>query len=229
MVCDKEPHVYLDRLMKWTMARPAALLALAAVAPLMVYAAFNGYVALDRRQADLTAQSVASAKILADSVDSQIDGVMEDAETLAGAPALDPVAGRPANLMVWEEVALRTRRRHHEWQAVVLMAPDGRWLYSTEPDDDALHQKVEDTGSFQAAFSTGRPTVGDVVRGGAHGKWGIPLRAPVVREGQGHLSGDGGPQPHGHPPDPEHPAAPGAVGHGGGQQPGSHRGQAARR
>ena len=175
--------MYLDRWMKWTIVRPAALLALAAIAPLVAYAAFNGYVALDRRQADLTTQSVTSAMVLADGIDRQIGAAMEDAETLAGAPALDPVAGRPANLAVWQEVALRTRRRHHEWQAVVLMTADGRWLYSTEPGDDAPHRKVEDAGSFHEAIATGRPAVGDVVRG-AHGKWGIPLRAPVVRDGK---------------------------------------------
>jgi signal transduction histidine kinase len=99
------------------------------------------------------------------------------------APALDPVGGHPANLKVFEEVAFRTRQRHHEWLAVVLTAPDGRWLYSTEPDDDAPHRKVEETVSFRQTISTGRPAVGDVVRG-AHGKWGIPLRAPVVRDGK---------------------------------------------
>ena len=55
--------MYLDRWMKWTIVRPAALLALAAIAPLVAYAAFNGYVALDRRQADLTTQSVTSAMV----------------------------------------------------------------------------------------------------------------------------------------------------------------------
>ena len=174
---------HLERLMKRTMARPATLLALAAFAPLAIYAAFNGYMALDRRQAGLTDQSVASARALAEGIDREVGAALEDAETLAEAPALDPVNGRPANLKVFEDVAFRTRARHPEWLAVVLMTPDGRWIYSTQPDDDAAHRKVEETVSFAEAVSTGRPTVGDVVRGG-HGKWGIPLRAPVVRGGK---------------------------------------------
>lgn len=180
---DEESAVRFDRLMTWSLVRTAALLALAVFAPLATYAIFNGLVALDRRHADLTARSVASARALAETVDRQIGAAMEDAETLADAPALDFVDGRPANLKVFEAVALRTRRRHAEWRAVVLRTADGHWIYSTEPDDDAPHRTVQDRASLDRAVATGRTAIGDVVRD-SRGKWGLPLRAPVVRDGK---------------------------------------------
>jgi signal transduction histidine kinase len=175
--------LHLDRLRKSALARPAALLALCVLAPLATYAAFNAYFALDRRQAALTEQSIAGVQALVENIDRQIATGLEDAETLAEAPALDPVGGRPANLEVFEEVARRTAERHTDWLAVVLRAPDGRWLFSTRPDDDAGHRQVEDWRSFQQAVTTGRAVVGDITRGKL-GNWGIPLRAPVVRGGK---------------------------------------------
>jgi len=173
--------VQLNGLLKWRMARPAVLLALAAFAPLVIYAGFNGYVALSRRQAAMADQSVTTAQSLVENIDRQIASNMEDAQTLAEAPALDP--SPRGNVAVFEEVAKRSRQRHNDWMAAVLMTPDGRWVFSTEPDDDAPHRIAEDMPSLRKAVQTGQPVVGDIVKG-AHGKTGIPLRAPVVRGGK---------------------------------------------
>ena len=175
--------MHLERLWKSALARPAALLALCVLAPLATYAALNAYIALDRRQATLTEQSIAGVQALVENIDRQIGTGLEDAETLAEAPALDPVGGRPANLMVFEEVARRTRERHSDWLTVILLAPDGRWLFATGSENDPSERHVEDEVSFRQAVTTGRPVVGDIVRG-KHGRWGIPLRAPVLRDGK---------------------------------------------
>jgi signal transduction histidine kinase len=175
--------LHFDRLRKSALARPAALLALCVLAPLAIYAAFNAYIALDRRQATLTQQSIAGVQALVENIDRQIATGLEDADTLAGAPALDPVNGRPANLKVFEDVARRMAERHPDWLTVILLTPDGRGVFSTRPGDDGIHREVADAPSFQRAVTTGRPVVGDIVRGKL-GRWGIPLRAPVVRGGK---------------------------------------------
>ena len=175
--------MHLDRLRKSALARPAALLALCVLAPLAIYAAYNAWLALDRRQAGLTQQSTAGVQALVENIDRQIATALEDAGTLAEAPALDPVNGRPANLKVFEEVARRTAHRHPDWLAVLLLAPDGRWIFSTRPDDDATHRQAEDRPSLELSVTSGQLVVGDIVKGQL-GKWGIPLRAPVVRDGK---------------------------------------------
>ena len=106
--------MYLDRLRKSALARPATLLVLAVFAPLAIYAIFNAYVALDRRDAELTAQSIAGVQAIVENVDRQIATGVEDAETLAEAPALDQAVGGPANLKLFEEVARRSGASHTE-------------------------------------------------------------------------------------------------------------------
>jgi signal transduction histidine kinase len=175
--------LHFDRIRKSALARPAALLALCVVAPLAIYAAFNAYIALDRRQATLTQQSIAGVQALVENIDRQIATGLEDADTLAGAPALDPVNGRPTDLKVFEEVARRMAERHPDWLTVILLTPDGRGVFSTRSGDDGIHREVADAPSFLQAVTTGRPVVGDIVRGKL-GRWGIPLRAPVVRGGK---------------------------------------------
>jgi len=179
----QERTLHLDRLWKSALARPAALLALCVLAPLATYAAFNAYLALDRRQASLTEQSIAGVQALVENIDRQISTDLEDAEILAEAPALDSKNGKPANLQVFEEVARRTVKRHPDWLTVLLQSPDGRWLFGTRPGDDTPGRQVSDWPSFQRAVSTGQPVVGDIVKGPL-GKWGIPLRAPVRRDGK---------------------------------------------
>jgi hypothetical protein len=173
----------LNWLGKRTWARPAVLLSLAAFAPLAIYAAFNGYLALDRRQVTLSEQSIGAAQTLAENIDRQIAAGIDDAQTLAGAPALDPTPDGPANLEVFKEVAHRYRERHSDWLKVLLLTPDGRWLYSTQPEDDLASRTVEDPASLKQAVATGQPVAGDMVKGKG-GRWGIPLRAPVVRNGK---------------------------------------------
>jgi signal transduction histidine kinase len=163
-------------------ARPVALLGLAAFGPLVIYAGFNGYVALTRRQAGMTQQSMTAARSLAETIDRSIAANVEDAEALAASPLLDPDAG-PAGLKLWKTSALRARERHPGWLAVVLIRPDGHWEYSTEPEDAGKHPLAANPQSFAAAMTSHQLVVGDVVRG-PHGRWGIPLRAPVIRDGR---------------------------------------------
>jgi signal transduction histidine kinase len=175
--------LYFDRLRKTALARPAVLLVLAVFAPLAIYAVFNAYVALDRRDAQLTAQSIAGVQAIVENVDRQIATGIEDAQTLAEAPALDQAMGGPANLKLFEEVARRTSERHRDWLTVLLLSPDGHWLFSTNDAENPANRRVEDLPSFNEAVRTGRPVVGDMVRGSG-GRWGIPLRAPVLRGGR---------------------------------------------
>ncbi len=168
----------MRRLGTWNIGRPAILLALAAIAPLALYAAFNTYVAYDEREAGLSEQMIDDAHSLSDGVDREIQSGLDEAETLAEAPALDPGGDRA----IWEQVVRRIRARHGDWLTVALLAPDGRWLYSTE-EGVAPNHTVEDRPSLERAVRTRAATVGDVVKG-KRGNWGIPLRAPVIHDGK---------------------------------------------
>jgi signal transduction histidine kinase len=153
------------------------LLALAAFLPLAVYAAFNGYISLRGRQAAIDSQAVAGARSLSENIDREIASGLDEAQTLAAAPALDPAGG---HLEVFEEVARRTKLRHPEWLAVILLDAEGRWLFNSETDRPG---RAVDLPSLRDVVRTGRPAVGDLARG-AGGQWGIALRVPVIRGGK---------------------------------------------
>ncbi len=161
------------------LARPAILIALAAFLPLGAYAAFNGYISLRGRQAGLDNQAVASARSLGEAIDREISAALDAAQTLASAPALDP--NGPGRLAVFEQVARRSRARHPEWIAVVLMDPEGRTVFNSEMQ--AVGRPAFDMASLREMVRTGKPVVGDLTHG-AGGQWGIALRAPVIRDGK---------------------------------------------
>jgi signal transduction histidine kinase/CheY-like chemotaxis protein len=153
------------------------LLALAAFMPLGAYAAFNGYISLKARQAGIDDQIVASAHALSETVDRQILSGLDEVQTLAAAPALDPKGGSLATFAI---LARRTRSRHPEWSAVILLDPDGRWLFNT---DSTAHRLANDLPSLREAVRTRAAAVGDIVSD-SDGQWGVPLRAPVIRDGK---------------------------------------------
>ncbi len=163
----------------WRIGRPAILFALAACAPLAVYAAIDGYAALRREQAQMAYESVAGARALAEGIDRGLAADIDSAESLADAPALDKGLPTP----VWMEVARRRRLRHDTWLRVMLVAPDGRWLFTTDGAPGSALPMAADMASLKAAVERRRPVIGDAVRGPL-GRWGVAVRAPVVRDGR---------------------------------------------
>ncbi len=161
----------------WRRATPAVLIALIAFLPLGVYAAFNGYVALSGRQKGLDSQAIGNARSLGENIDRQILSDLDEAQTLAAAPSLDPAS---PHREMFEEFARRTRARHPQWLAVILLNPQGAWLFNTDKPSDG--RIATDMPSLNESVRTGRPVVGDLARAG--NLWGMALRAPVVREGK---------------------------------------------
>jgi signal transduction histidine kinase/CheY-like chemotaxis protein len=153
------------------------LIALIAFLPLGVYAAFNGYVALSGRQKGLDSQAIGNARSLGENIDRQILSDLDEAQTLAAAPSLDPAS---PHREMFEEFARRTRARHPQWLAVILLNPQGAWLFNTDKPSDG--RIATDMPSLNEAVRTGRPVVGDLAQAG--GLWGMALRAPVVRDGK---------------------------------------------
>jgi signal transduction histidine kinase/ActR/RegA family two-component response regulator len=160
------------------LARPAILIALTAILPLVVYASFDAYVSLRGRRVGSDRQAVNIARSLSQGIDRDILSGLDEAQILASTPALDTVGGSRA---AFEEMARRTQARHRDWLAVILLAPDGRWLFNTEQPVNG--RSAMDMDSLLQTVRTAHPAAGDLIRD-AKGQWGIPLRAPVIRDGK---------------------------------------------
>ena len=160
-----------------SLARSAVLMAVAALLPVIIFASLSAYVAVRAEQAELSAQAMADAGSLAVSIDRQLDEDMDEAQNLAALPELDDIADPKP----FEEVARRAKALHPGWLGVVLVGLDGRWIYNTSSPGE--RHDVQERASYDEVLRTGRPKIGDIAPGRLGG-FGIPVRAPVIRNGK---------------------------------------------
>ncbi|WP_332768887.1 ATP-binding protein [Phenylobacterium sp.] len=153
------------------------MLAIAALVPSLLLAVAGGYFALSAQRSELQNKAVANAQILSRSIDREIESQLDQAEALAASPALDS----PADLALFSEIARRERRRHPLWVAVILLDPSGEWIAHTEMDPTG--RRAVDSASLDKVLRSHSPAVGEMARG-ARGTWGMPVRAPVIRDGK---------------------------------------------
>jgi signal transduction histidine kinase/CheY-like chemotaxis protein len=157
-------------------ARSGALLIIAAVVPVLVFAGFSAVGVYSQRQAELRRQAISEARGLVEAVDRELAASLDQAEALAALPVLDP----PQDEDAFAEIARRELARHPLWLTVLLIDANGRRLVNTRSPGRLGPTIAPD--SFRQALLTRRSVIGGVVRGPE--SFGIPLRAPVIRGGQ---------------------------------------------
>ena len=152
------------------------MLAIAAVAPLLVFSGASALSAYRGRQARLREEAVADAQRISEGLDREIAGDIDDAETLAALPALDP----PLDLKAFQEVARREQARHPLWLTVILLDPQGRRL--TNSRSPGQLGAAVDPASIRPLVESARPVIGNIAKGPV--EFAVPVRAPVVRGGK---------------------------------------------
>ena len=157
-------------------ARSLALLAIAALAPVLAFTGVTATQAYRRQQDELRREVVADARRLAEAVDRELLAVIDNAEALAALPALDDLA----DLASFEETARREQRRHPHWLTVILLDPSGRRLVNAA--NPVRLGPAVDLPSIGPVIQRRRPLVGNIARGPQ--RFGIPVRAPVIRNGE---------------------------------------------
>jgi signal transduction histidine kinase/ActR/RegA family two-component response regulator len=157
--------------------RTVLLLLIAALIPTLLLAAGGAYFAIRAKRSELESRAIADARIISQSVDRHLESQVDLVEALAASPALDS----PADLTFFREVALRERVRHPNWLAVILLDPTGGWAVHTEAA--RAGRRAVDSASFRRALTSRTPVVGEMRRG-ERGLWGLPVRAPVIRDGK---------------------------------------------
>ena len=81
---------------------------IAALAPLLVFSGVGALNAYRTQQVALSQEAVAGARRLSESLDRELDADVDDAESLAALPTLDP----PRDLKIFKVIALREQARH---------------------------------------------------------------------------------------------------------------------
>ena len=151
------------------------LLAIAAVVPVLIFAALSATAVYLNRQNQLREEIVADAHRTSEAIDRELASAVDMAQSLAGLPQLDGVPEFEA----FNEIARREQHRHPLWLTVNLLDPDGRRLTNSRGGSPAT--AVEPV-SVRETVETARPVIGSIKKGPL--EFGIPIRAPVIRDGR---------------------------------------------
>ena len=161
--------------------RSAALLAIAALVPLLVLAAFGTYRNLQAQRAEAETKSIDDARLLSAIVDRELAMTVDDADTLAASPTLDGPG--PPDLPHFRALAARALEQHRLWLGVTLFGANSRRLFRVpQAPAPPPPPPLIDPNSFGRVIGTHRPAIGDIMPEPAG--WTVPVRVPVIRNGE---------------------------------------------
>jgi signal transduction histidine kinase/ActR/RegA family two-component response regulator len=155
------------------------LVASAALLPLAVVCGFalNGLLQAQRAQTQTSTMGVARA--LATSVDSELRLTISALQALALAEPLG--ASEDSGLIDALVLAKSLRATHPEWRGVLLIAPSGKVVFSSEGSVAGPDGEVVEAASLAEVIRTRQPGIG-VLTPGPRGNLAFAVRVPVIRD-----------------------------------------------
>jgi signal transduction histidine kinase/ActR/RegA family two-component response regulator len=158
--------------------RRLLLLAAAGIVPLGAIAGLSLYALIEEQRAQAGRTGLEVTRALSTAVDAELRRSIAVLQSAAIGPALD--SGDLARYHASMRRILETRP---DWVTLTLADPSGRQLANARrPFGEAL-PAVVDLPSLQVAARTREPVVG-ALSAGPRGDWAVPVRVPVLREGQ---------------------------------------------
>ena len=158
--------------------RPALLLLLVALIPVIVLVAVMGRYFIHERQAFLDGEVQNKAQLLAKTLQRELESQIKLLTVVAESPRLDPPIAVPA----FSEIVRRLQDRVPEWEQVRVSDPDGMIVLSM-PNPDDKGRQVTEMASHDRVVESGRPAIGDVVLGRG-GRAAFAVRVPIERKGK---------------------------------------------
>jgi signal transduction histidine kinase len=154
--------------------RPAALLGVAALLPIIVFATVIAVWSLRQQAAALESEGLERTRRLSDMVDRALLAQIDLVRALSELPIFD------ADLDVrrFEAAVERIRSQQPLWLTVTVLDDQGRRLSGS----GAAPGLAADPDSFRRVVEAKGPVVGNIALG-QRNRWGLPVRAPVIREG----------------------------------------------
>lgn len=155
-------------------------LALAAAIPVLLFSGWVAYVTADQGRSGAQRAAFESTAHVAERVGLDLAAQVQILDVLAASPSLD----RPDLERFYEE-AQRLKASRPLWETVELSDPSGKQIVNLlRPMGTALGPTA-DRDSFDEALRLKRAVVGSIGPVGAiSGKRLVPLRVPVIRDGQ---------------------------------------------
>jgi len=132
-----------------------------------------------RTQTERTASELARA--LSTALDTELQQSIAALQVLAASPRLDRPELEPFRVQLERIVRL-----HPNWRELMLIDREGTVVLAASTESDEPLRKAVERESLEESLATLQPAVGYVARG-PRGHWGLPVRVPVVRDGNARL------------------------------------------
>ncbi|HZZ95102.1 MAG TPA: ATP-binding protein [Usitatibacter sp.] len=150
----------------------AGLLPVAVMSGLGLHALYRE----QRTQTERTALELARA--MSTAIDNELQQSFAALQVLASSPRLDT-----GDLRAFRGEVERVMALHPNWRETLLIDLDGRVLVDASSEPLPALREVVESASLRECLRTGMPVVGQMARG-PRGRWGFPMRVPVIRGGQ---------------------------------------------
>lgn len=158
------------------------LLALGAILPLAVASGIGLQALVNQQQLQAQRASIDLARAMSIAVGGELRLSISTLETLAAATQV----GQDGQVTGFNELAAEVLKTRPEWLQVLLARPDGVPVAAARPSDDwrpLVSVRPVEPESFAWLIRHQKPVVGYLSKGRG-GTWGVPVRVPVVRDGQ---------------------------------------------
>jgi signal transduction histidine kinase len=157
------------------------LLAAASLLPLALMSGVGLLWLANQQRAQAERAGLDISRALVTAVDVELRRSIAVLEVLALSVPRDESGAREFDLRARRVLATRS-----DWRAIVLADANGNiWVHTGFPFGSPQAQLADKAG-FARAVQTRRPTVG-YLRAGLRGEFGVPVRVPVLRDGEPHL------------------------------------------
>jgi len=150
----------------------------AAVLPLAIMSAVAVFAGYQQQRAQAERAGLDVARALAIAVDGELRRTISVLQLLD-----DALEVEGEDLRAFHDHAKRVRAAHPYWRSIVLFDADGKALLSTEYPFGARPAAAVERESLDQVIRTQQPSVGYLAKGPLD-HWAVPVRVPVMREGQ---------------------------------------------
>jgi signal transduction histidine kinase/CheY-like chemotaxis protein len=157
--------------------RRFAVLVVAAILPLAAMSGFGLYALVQQQREQAERASLELARALGTGVDGELRSTVAILEGLATASSLDS-----GNMDEFYRVAQRVVATRPQWRAIILHDPSGQVTMHTGYPQGRADLAIAEPGSFDQLVRNRAPQVGPMRRG-QRGEQGVPVRVPVLRDG----------------------------------------------
>lgn len=155
------------------------LLVAASILPLLLLSLVLGIVLVRHEEDTVRRAAMDRNRTFSTAVDARMRGHIAALRALAASAALER-----GDVAAFATEALRVLETQPEWRNILLLAPSGQQLTNTRFAYGTKLPMDTDRASLEAAIVSREVTIGDLGRGPITARAGVPVRLPILRDGQ---------------------------------------------